>query len=68
MTHDQPYTAIDPVCGMEVDTATAKHKSDHGGTTYYFCAPRCKRTFDADPERFIGSDPPAQPHDDEHHY
>ncbi len=45
-------TAIDPVCGMEVDSKTAKWKSEYEGHTYYFCAPGCKREFDQDPAKF----------------
>ena len=47
--------AVDPVCGMTVDVATARHKVDHAGTTYYFCAPGCARAFKKDPADFIGS-------------
>lgn len=46
--------AIDPVCGMEVDEASAPARSEYGGKTYYFCAPGCKRAFDRDPEKFVG--------------
>ncbi len=46
-------TAIDPVCGMNVEMATARHKSEYKGTTYYFCSPGCKRSFDADPQQYI---------------
>jgi len=49
--------AIDPVCGMTVDEATAPARSVHRGTTYYFCAPGCKRTFEADPEAVLGRGP-----------
>jgi len=42
--------AIDPVCGMEVDEKTAKHK----GETYYFCAPGCEFTFDEKSEDSMG--------------
>ncbi len=49
--------AIDPVCGMTVDEATAPASAEHGGTTYYFCAPGCKRTFLADPERVLREGP-----------
>lgn len=35
----------DPVCGMDVDEATAKHKAKYKGKTYYFCAPACKADF-----------------------
>lgn len=44
--------AIDPVCKMEVDIATADYSSEYGGVTYYFCAPGCKTAFDAHPARY----------------
>ncbi len=47
-------TAIDPVCKMEVGIATASWTSEHEGTHFYFCAPGCKKAFDADPEMFLG--------------
>jgi Cu+-exporting ATPase len=43
----------DPVCGMMVDPATAKHKAEHGDSTYYFCNPRCREKFIADPQRYL---------------
>jgi Cu+-exporting ATPase len=42
----------DPVCGMVVDPAT-RQRSEYRGRTYYFCAPGCKRAFEADPERYL---------------
>jgi xanthine dehydrogenase accessory factor len=48
-------TSIDPVCGMEVDIATARWMTDFEGQTIRFCAPGCKRTFLADPTRFTTS-------------
>ena len=45
--------AIDPICGMNVDTDTAEHKSEYQGTTYYFCAAGCKRAFDKNPGEFL---------------
>jgi len=45
--------AIDPVCKMNVDEKTAKYKSSYGGKTYFFCAPGCKKAFDADPKKFL---------------
>ena len=46
--------AIDPICKMEVDTDNPTGgKSQYGGSTYYFCAPGCKRTFDHDPEKYL---------------
>jgi YHS domain-containing protein len=45
--------AIDPVCKMEVDEATAPATSEYKGKTYYFCAPGCKKEFDEDPKEFL---------------
>ena len=45
--------AIYPVCGMEVDMATAKYKAEHGGKTYYFCAAACKTEFEKDPHKYL---------------
>ncbi len=45
--------AIDPVCGMSVDPATAKHKADYQGATYYFCCNDCRTKFAADPQKFL---------------
>jgi len=52
--------AIDPVCGMTVDPATAKHRAEHRGEAYYFCAARCRERFEADPERYLGGPAPAE--------
>ena len=49
-------TAIDPVCGMEVDPATAAGSSEYQGQTYYFCSMGCKRQFDKDPESYLSED------------
>lgn len=49
-----PTTAakvIDPVCGMEVDPATAV-KSTHVGKTYYFCSEEEKAKFQKNPEQY----------------
>lgn len=45
--------ARDPVCDMDVDEATAKWSSTHMGKTYYFCAPGCKKAFDANPHKYM---------------
>ena len=48
-------TAVeDPVCGMEVETATAPGHTDHNGQTYYFCGSGCKKKFDLNPEQYSG--------------
>jgi YHS domain-containing protein len=45
--------AIDPVCGMEVDTDTAALTSEHEGTVYYFCGKGCKLDFEDDPDTYL---------------
>jgi len=50
----QPSTGVhDPVCGMTVDPARAKHRAEHGGHSYVFCSARCREKFSADPSRYI---------------
>jgi Cu+-exporting ATPase len=39
---------------MDVEEATAAGKSEYKGQTYYFCSPGCKRSFDQDPEKYVG--------------
>ena len=46
----------DPVCGMTVDPATAKHKAEHAGATYYFCSAGCREKFVAEPERYLDAE------------
>jgi P-type Cu+ transporter len=53
--------AIDPVCGMTVDVATAKHSADHEGTTFYFCSPKCLEKFTADPDKYLSGERPEEP-------
>jgi len=46
----------DPVCGMEVDEATAPAKSEYKGKTYYFCCSGCKESFDKEQEKYVKSE------------
>jgi Cu+-exporting ATPase len=48
--------AIDPICKMDVDIATATLVSEYQGKKYYFCAQYCKDTFEADPEQYKDKD------------
>ena len=48
-----PTVAIDPVCHMKVTIATARHVGTWDGRTWYFCNPRCKDKFLADPEHYL---------------
>src|SRR5712692_7641364 len=56
-----PGKAIDPVCGMTVDIAQAKHRHEHAGSTWYFCSQRCLEKFSADPERYARPKESAAP-------
>ena len=46
-------TAADPVCGMRVDPATAKHRHSDRGRDFFFCSAGCREKFAADPERYL---------------
>jgi Cu+-exporting ATPase len=45
-------TVKDPVCGMEIDSATAAATEEYKGQTYYFCSESCHQRFVATPEQF----------------
>ena len=45
--------AKDPVCGMSVDPARAKHEAELGGEAYYFCCAGCREKFLAEPQRYL---------------
>jgi xanthine dehydrogenase accessory factor len=47
--------AKDPICGMTVNVASAKYKSEFRGDSYYFCCAGCKQTFDKQPDKFAFS-------------
>ena len=53
MQQEHAEHVTDPVCGMQVDPATAAGSSEYQGTTYYFCSTGCKRQFDKDPQIFV---------------
>lgn len=51
-SHETEQT--DPVCGMKVNPATAKGGStSYNGKEYFFCNPKCKTKFDANPESYL---------------
>lgn len=37
--------AIDPICGMTVAIAGARHRAEAGGRAYYFCCAGCRTKF-----------------------
>jgi Cu+-exporting ATPase len=59
MDHLEPAPAKvkDPVCGMDVNPATAHHKTLHNGKEYFFCCAGCLAKFQANPEKILSSPP-----------
>ncbi|MGE0652290.1 MAG: YHS domain-containing protein, partial [Alphaproteobacteria bacterium] len=57
--------AIDPVCGMEVDPASARYRSEFEGQTYYFCSGGCQKRFEADPKRYLTGSADQHQHGDQ---
>jgi Cu+-exporting ATPase len=52
---------IDPVCGMKVNAATAKFKTEHGGKDYFFCCKGCENKFKTDPQKYLTANNLARP-------
>ena len=45
----------DPVCGMAVDRARARHLAEEGGIVYAFCSIGCRTRFTKDPAAYHAS-------------
>jgi Cu+-exporting ATPase len=61
-TSAEAAPAIDPVCGMKVNRATAKQRFSYKGEEYLFCGARCRERFAAEPEKYLKpreTEPPA---------
>jgi Cu+-exporting ATPase len=60
MTVSNPSPALerDPVCGMNVNPATAKHVHEQAGKNYYFCCASCVDKFKANPQGYLDTVPP----------
>jgi Cu+-exporting ATPase len=50
---DQAGKAIDPVCGMTVTIATAKHRFTYKGQEHVFCSAGCRTKFEGNPEKYL---------------
>ncbi len=48
-------TATDPICGMSVTVASAKHQAEHQGQAYYFCCAGCRTRFLENPEAVLAN-------------
>src|SRR5271155_1907353 len=51
-------TERDPVCGMNVNPATAKHVYEREGKNYHFCSAGCAEKFKADPPKYLSPSAP----------
>ncbi|MCW4008417.1 MAG: copper-translocating P-type ATPase [Candidatus Bathyarchaeota archaeon] len=49
---EAPVTVKDPVCGMEIEPATAYSKTEYKGKTYYFCSQHCEEEFKKNPAKY----------------
>lgn len=52
----EPESVLDLVCGMTVDAVPSNRPFEYEGTTYYFCAPGCRKAFEKDPGSFINQE------------
>jgi YHS domain-containing protein len=48
-----PVLEKDPVCGMNVNPATAKNVHEYGGRKFYFCCAGCAEKFKSDPAGYL---------------
>jgi xanthine dehydrogenase accessory factor len=46
-------TAVDPVCGMSVVVASARHTAEVDGVVYYFCCANCRAKFLTNPQAHL---------------
>jgi len=44
---------LDPVCGMTVDRAHARHLAEHDGVVYAFCSIGCRTRFIKEPTAYL---------------
>ncbi|MGH9545336.1 MAG: heavy metal translocating P-type ATPase [Terriglobales bacterium] len=47
----------DPVCGMNVEPSTSRHKLEHAGKPYHFCCASCLEKFRARPGDYLTAHP-----------
>jgi len=50
---DADITVTDPVCGMDVVPSTTQISAEIDGDTYYFCVEGCRKSFVANPKKFL---------------
>ena len=58
---------VNPVCGMSIDIATARHVVEYGGQKIYFCCDCCKAEFERRPECYLAAAHDEGDHEDGQH-
>lgn len=56
-------SVTDPVCGMQIDPASAAATTTHMGETYHFCSKACLESFTQDPQRYVAKDRDTESND-----
>jgi Cu2+-exporting ATPase len=64
---EERHIVKDPVCGMEIEPATAYGKTEYAGRTFYFCSKHCEEEFKKNPEKYASKLEKA-PAKHEHHH
>ena len=54
-TWENEGEALDPVCGMTVQRATARHVAEHDGEIYLFCSVGCRNRFVREPAAYLAA-------------
>jgi xanthine dehydrogenase accessory factor len=54
---------VDPVCGMTVDAAHARHLAEHDGIVYAFCSIGCRTRFIREPATYLNASEYSPMHD-----
>jgi xanthine dehydrogenase accessory factor len=52
----KPAEVIDLVCGMTVTAEKSNRPYEYEGTTYYFCAPGCRASFEKNPTAYLAQE------------
>ena len=56
-TTSTKYNLVDPVCQIEVAKGSKAPSYVFKSETYYFCADSCRKTFMANPEKYLKPKP-----------
>ena len=49
---EAPIAVKDPVCGREIEPATAYSKTEYDNEMFYFCSKHCSEEFNKNPKKY----------------